>query len=152
MNTHEVEKPTKKTNPPNQKIQPKTHWKSWKRRLECALTKTNLWLVSNLLNKIPTLTVTPWDYHAIVPGLILNKSLKTKGYQTRNRSIYIQVQSIYMTQNTKHKIVHQQKGSNKIGNTQWEETTLCADNLHMYETPNTCIVTKKDPFADTKHM
>ena len=50
-----------------------------------------------------------------------------------------------MTQNTKCKIVHQQKGSNKskIGNTQWEETTLCADNLYMYETPNTCIMTQK---------
>ena len=49
-----------------------------------------------------------------------------------------------MTQNTKHKIVHQQKGSNKskIGDTQGEETTLCATNLHMYETPNTCIVTQ----------
>ena len=40
-----------------------------------------------------------------------------------------------MTQNIKCIIEHQQKGSNKIGNTQWEETTLCANNLYMYETP-----------------
>ena len=50
-----------------------------------------------------------------------------------------------MTQNTKCKIMHQQKGRNKNGDTQWEETTLCANNLHMYETPNTCIVTKERP-------
>ena len=57
------------------------------------------------------------------------------GTKAMKRLIYTQVHSIYMTQNTKCKIVHQQKGSNKIGDTQWEETTLCADSLYMYKTP-----------------
>ena len=85
----------------------------------------------------------PWDYHAIVPGLILNKSLKTNGHLMINIHItYTKIHSIQMTQNTKHRIVHQQIGSNKIGDTQWEETTLCANNLYMHEsvTASRCTV------------
>ena len=41
-------------------------------------------------------------------------------------------------------------GSNKIGNTQWEETTLCADNLYMYETPIYMYSQTKGLFANTK--
>ena len=54
-----------------------------------------------------------------------------------------------MTQNTKRIIEHQQRGSNKIGNTQWEETTLCADNLYMFETPVYMYSQTKGLIADT---
>ena len=36
-----IENPTKRSNPPNQKIPPKTQWEIWKKRLECALTRLN---------------------------------------------------------------------------------------------------------------
>ena len=36
-----IENPTKRSNPPNQKIPPKTHWEIWKERSECALTRLN---------------------------------------------------------------------------------------------------------------
>ena len=47
--------------------------------------------------------------------------------------------------NTKCRIAYQQKVSNKkkIGDTQWKETTLCADKVYMYETPKTHVYSYK---------
>ena len=66
---------------------------------------------------------------------------------------WINIYTGILRYDTKHKVqksVSAKRQYQENGDTQWKETTMGADNPHMYETPNTCTETRKRPNCQYK--
>ena len=67
-------------------------------------------------------------------------------------SVILNIYEIHKTQSAQNSgSAKGQQTDKKIGNTQWKETTLCADKWYMYETPKYMYIITNRPICQYKN-